>query len=211
MSGDWPPNLDIESLPKSEQNAVSHVPRLLLAMANYTNDFRGALALYQFSTAKPDWAKSAGLDMGNLDQWRFIAARDGAMSIYHFAKAMEDIMAAIGTCQALLTKINRSILRSSRKRLRDLFPNFEAVRHSITHAAELIKDIDEHLVSGPYVDKIIEIKSGEVILRNCFIDDNFANTFEGKIQSYEISAATLTALNTIRIEFYSAFEAAEKR
>jgi hypothetical protein len=74
--------------------------------------------------------------------WVFVAGRDGAMSIYHFAKSMEGMMAFLGQCPTVLDKVDRTKLRSARKMLRELFPDFEAVRHAVAHAGELMKDPD---------------------------------------------------------------------
>jgi hypothetical protein len=133
------------------------------------------------------------------------------MSIYHFGKAVENISASLRECPTIRGRVDHVSRRTTLKKLRALFPEFEDMRHSVAHAGELMEDADtaeRHSIQGPLSHGRIEIGPGKVILRNCFTGSTgreFMNTFEGKIQTYEISSTTHAALTKIMNEFYSAF------
>jgi hypothetical protein len=206
---DWPPSIASEGLPEEEHEAALQVTTALRAMMFYQHDFRAALALFDFSRAEIERTRGTDdLDRSFVSEWTFLAGRDGAMSIFHFGKSIKIINNALGKCPTVRRLMDESELKRGRKLMQQLFPNFESVRHSIAHSAELMKDTSRHVVTGPYEKGNLRIESGAVMFgRNCFIGDGrtFFNTFEGEIQTYDLSPATLDGLQSVRTAFNAAF------
>jgi hypothetical protein len=209
---DWPPKIHTEGLPEKEREAAAHIEAACLQLATFANQFRAALHLFDFVTSvecqmvvirNPQW---------RVEEWKFIAAREGAMSIYHFAKALEDIMACLNKSPTVLGLVRRPEIRKARKLLRKHFPKFETVRHAVAHAGELMREpgaYSRHVITGPVVIGDIYF-GGTFGLRDTFVSERkFVNTFEGAVQEYEISQATLHALTEIRMQFFAAFRDVE--
>jgi hypothetical protein len=192
--------ISMQSLSELERDATNLLKTALGQLSDHSDNFSAALSLFDFSMGELEKA-TENRTAHPMFRWPFIAARDGAMSIYHFGKAMEGIMASLHKCPTVLQEVNRAKLRSSRKRLRELFPNFEAVRHSVAHAGELMNDVDDldrHSISTTSVQRMT--------IQNHLQGRAFKNTFEGQIQSYEINQASRDGLVAIREEFCAAFK-----
>jgi hypothetical protein len=193
------PTVPLDSVPLAERGAVEHLNDALRDLAHFVEQFASALDLYDYSRSLTFGARGA-------HSWMFIAGRDGAMAIYHFGMAMKGIRTSLGKqCPTLLDLADRTKLRSAKKSLKDMVPNFEDVRHAVAHAGEVMNDrdtSDRHSISIP--ERLVK----KLIYRNCF-DSNgkFRNTYNGKLQEYELSSQTLAELNRILQEFYSAFSA----
>jgi hypothetical protein len=198
------PEISTKDIPAQEHAAIAHLNDALGQFSSHVQQFDAALKLFDFCQVELSKSNSGG-SLNPCFQWQFIAARDGAMAIFHFGKAMEHIAAFLWKCPTVLGKIDKKQCRAARKALGGLVPGFEAVRHSVAHAGELMKDeetSDLHSVSIP--QRLVE----KMVLTNCLQGRLFQNTYEGKIQEYEISHKTLDGLIAIRNDFYSAFMSA---
>jgi hypothetical protein len=144
--------------------------------------------------------------------WRLIAARDGAMSIYHFAKAMDGANTWAFRSQSFAAKIDKGRLCDAFKLLRTYFAKFEAVRHAVAHAADVTKNpkwLSEHTLKGPFKNPAIILDdTSTVTIKNTILNDVFMSTFNNELQEYEVSIKTLNSLNEIKNTFYEAFPAA---
>ncbi len=168
---DWPPSINCNGLPKAERDAASHLFGLFSSLMSYGDDFRSALALFDHCQSEIAKAKSTGVRPSvPLMEWQFIAARDGAMSVFHFGKIFEAVNSCLGRCPTLLGMVNRPILKSARKLLRETFPNVETVRHAVAHSAELMKDRDSmeaNALKGPYnAGGFLIGENATVVMRN---------------------------------------------
>jgi hypothetical protein len=86
------PAIPLQSVPVSERRNVEHLNLTLGDLLRYTNDFGAALNLFIFCHSS--LGETFDKDMqARARPWIFVAGRDGAMSIYHFGKAMEGTMA----------------------------------------------------------------------------------------------------------------------
>jgi len=141
--------------------------------------------------------------------WTFIAARDGAMSIYHFAKAMDGANTWAFRSKCFAAKIDKSGLSDAFKLLRTHFPKFEAVRNAVAHAADVTKNpkwLSEHILMGPFEKPLLKLDdTSKAMIKNTIFNDVFMSTFDSAIQEYEVSIKTLNALIEIKNTFYKAF------
>jgi hypothetical protein len=82
-------------------------------------------------------------------------------------------------------------------------------RHAVAHSAEMMHDMDEHMVRGPSIEHGIG-EGANVFMSAVFKGREFINTIEGKFASYELSQASLDGLISVKSTMFSAFRAAEK-
>src|SRR5690349_10540688 len=89
---------------------------------------------------------------------QFIAARDAAMTVWHFGDAMGQISTAMyRDVPTLRELVDRSILRSATKRFNECFRGAEAIRDAISHIAEFggtLQKLDENSTKdlGPEIE-----------------------------------------------------------
>ena len=73
-----------------------------------------------------------------LTQWPMLAARDGAMSVYHFGVAMEGIKKSLPSYPTIDAGVDKKQIRIATNLFRKYFPRPEAIRHVVAHSAEEI-------------------------------------------------------------------------
>lgn len=210
--GDWP-DLGANALPQSERPAANEIQQSLHALSGYTDDFGATLRLFDESLHA--YALATVTKTTNDGQARMhIAARDGAMTIFNFARTVEGIHGknAFTNCPTLSTYVDREQLRSARKLLNQSFPDFVPIRHSVAHAAELREETEKHHAEAVVGDIFPTLRGTplanirtKMMLRGALQDRNFICTFEGKVRTYEVSANTFSALKKIKEQVFAAF------
>jgi hypothetical protein len=132
-----------------------------------------------------------------LTRWTLIAGRDGAMTIYHFAKVLESIRQfAFLDCPTFKSRIDHHQLRAAQKMFDKWFPDALRLRHAVAHSVEL----DKNLKSKARHSR------GILTIRNAYVGTRFVNTHEGKAYSYEMSAQTVSHLKQVQSTFYKPFD-----
>jgi len=76
--------------------------------------------------------------------WKRVAGRDGAMTIYHFHIALSGIQETVAECPTLSATIDRSLFRSANKLLRKYFPDYIDIRDAVAHTAETTRNHQKH-------------------------------------------------------------------
>jgi hypothetical protein len=214
-------------MPPVEHDAALHIDRLLSLLLKYEERFLSALALFdccesemgrQFSFAasrmhldKKGGGATSVPEVETTVEWMTMAARDGALTIYHFGNTLEAIRRALPSCPTINSGVDHQILRSASKYFRKEFPRYEAIRHVVSHAADFTatqadREVHTHK-GGP-------IKAGKGSIEyskgmDRFFSDNLANrtyfvSYEGKAHSYEIDHETAGKLFLSRLRVYSA-------
>ena len=80
------PQFDLSSAPFDQQAEISLLNEALRDMYSYTTDFVVDLDLFHYG--KSQEAAAPPDQSGRFSKWRFVAARDAVMSIFHFRKEM---------------------------------------------------------------------------------------------------------------------------
>jgi hypothetical protein len=212
-----PPSLDVAALPVAEQESADLINEQLASLQSYVEDFTAALDLFDFTDAMLDrhtkLRREGGAADGELERlqragrWRYVAGRDGAMTVYHFAT----VFAAIQTTTAASPSISadRSFFKRANKLLDRAFPSLIRLRDSIAHAGWRVKTTARYSnssVSGGFSKDGLEVRADKVSFSNSFVNRNFTNTWQGKAYSYELSKESLAQLVAARNEIWSAFE-----
>jgi hypothetical protein len=146
-----------------------------------------------------------------LREWQFLAGRDGAITIFHFGKAMGQIRNVIfESCPVLASRLDRKTFKSVVGSFDKAFPRWVAVRNAVAHHAELRIDplvAEEHYVSGPLsVPGLLPVGHGvRQSFSNTLVGRRFIHTFEKGLCEYELSQDTLNSLHNIRARYYEIF------
>ncbi len=205
----------MDGLPEDEQDHAWVLDGALSNLSSLVKDFRSALCLYEYCLIEMRVNNSIRYEVsGDFIGWATIAARDGAMTIYHFRETMDGIRQyGVKSCPTLSPFIDTECLRRADRRFQKLFPKFAKIRHSVAHSANRYRNLnyyEKNSFSGTSHSLgnfgITEAQS--VVITNCLMDRTFATTWEGQILSYDITEQTLSNLTAIKSEFYKAFHKA---
>lgn len=146
----------IDALPPDEQNPAIMLLFNLIQGHQYAQQFAAAVGLLDFVDLEekrllnfngPTIANSRNL----INLWRGMAARDGAMSIFHLGATLDAIGSMTKSAPSFTGKVDAAALRSARKRLRESFPGYDNLRHGVGHLAEMtssLKKVAAHAVDG---------------------------------------------------------------
>lgn len=220
-----PPRFSRTALPPEEHDAVRVLENLLCELENYARAFQAALRLYNFSSGQGRQQLAAHRAQGGsiddstelsnmLSEWGRIAARDGAMSIYHFYKAMEGIRDSIGSSPTLLGLVDISTLRYTVKLFKSKFPYVERMRNALAHAAEFRQTVQKdrrNTARGKQKGFGYDSSGPYTIIQNSIIHGAYTATYEGQIIKYDISDESLNQMLRAKDAFYNAFRTAETR
>jgi hypothetical protein len=202
------PQLYYGDLPESQDHAHQLVGHALDIMNHYVDCFESALELHDHGQWKFLTTKKKNARI--FRHWQFIAARDGALSVYHFHWALQGLVSALNDCSYLAERLDLKTFRAARRRFEGWFPNAIQLRHAVGHSAEKTKNRREHLEHGfTGICKIPGLNLGRV--RNYVITDHlyrrtFCNTWKGKIECYKINGENLERLALTRNAVFDAFD-----
>jgi hypothetical protein len=186
--------------PCNEEHAIWPISVSFYKLDRYVADFESSLNLFDFCHDKllptPEGPQKHGLT--RLRDWQLIAARDGAMTIFHFGMTMKGVKKSLDNLPLTRAMVSKPTLASARDNFRKFFPRFEALRHSVAHAGE--KSTSRELLNKHAV-------RGQGTISNHLVGREFYNSWEGRTFSYELSRGTFCRLNSVRLEFQSAFSA----
>jgi hypothetical protein len=205
------------SISSSGSSSVAIAPSqryefLCQRMLSYRKRFEWAIALFEFSTGefREKYYRISPEKLGKYNGWRFIAGRDGAMSLYHFRQAMTHANSWAQKDAALSKHIDRKMIKCANAKFDNKFPYTEKIRHSVSHSSDLLqteKEIREHFVPAifwradmPHIEKAVEF------IHNDQFDGRLFVTHFGKaLLSYELSEASLQILEEIERLFFGAY------
>jgi hypothetical protein len=196
--------IDPTHLPEVERDAAWQLSLAVNGLTKYVDAFEAALNLFDacipWTTERPDLQR-------RFTAWQLLAARDGAMSLYHYSKIL--MGSHFKNCPSLRAYVDHRSIRKSRQVFNSAFPHIGDIRHSIAHAAELRETrekIATHSFSGDATSIGISDDVQGLTISNSVFERRFTTTFEKKILQYEISGETLSSLRTITTLFISAFD-----
>jgi hypothetical protein len=207
-----PPTLDISAVPLSEREFARKCETNLRSMSLYVMQFDSALRLFLYMFSYYSIPQTSlfvrSNDPGN---WKLIAARDGAMCIYHFAKSFDGVCYWTSQSAFLSSRINRAERKQASEILRERFPQFETMRNAIAHAGDIFGNAqsEKHIIKGPLSTPDITVEEGgKLFVQDSFSGDRtFMTTFRGELQQYDIDHASLEALRNACIHCYASFAA----
>lgn len=183
----------------------------LRMLSRYVNNFTSALSLFRFCETKL-FDKLQSLDHSDqqmLVNWQRIAARDGAMSIYHFFETMGAAKTCLNKCKIAAVKTNKERFKEARMIFKKAFPISQYLRNSVAHPHEFSFSQDnlrKHGFTGTQKKGSFAIEEST----NCVIGDaldgcRYVTTHNNKIIDYNLDVNSYNALRHTEIVFMSAF------
>lgn len=194
------PRISMPFIARNEIEGARHLQRSLRCLNDYVEEFSEALALFDFCQVQADAFTGGKLrdpEFSRIRGWQRIAARDGAMTIFHFGKTLEGINSSRRYLPTVFASVDRQRQGEAIKFLREHFVHWERLRHAVAHAGEIWKDLpsfEETAGAGK-----------RATVRNFLSGRKLTFSFQGNWVSYELSQTSLDALVLIKREQFSAF------
>ena len=220
---DSPPRIWAEALPEAEQAKARNIESSLYGLRRHLDQFVHALTLLNFAGSEwqrlekePGWDRKRDDLACTASGWMTIAARDGAMTISHFAASMEAVKRALHRCPTLMPMVEASHFRTANRLFLARFRDFKEVRHSVAHSADLTKDRqtwERHATRHAYEGPPGGINIGEGargMVQDSLQGRLFTTTYQGRVVTYELSDESALHLREVEQEFYKPFHETEK-
>ncbi len=200
----YAPRIRIENSEK-ELEGILHIEHLLGNLQRFVENFGSAITLYEGSKLASNTDSHS--ENNFVSGWIFVAARDGAMSLYHFSKTLDALRASFKNTPLLKNHVNHEMLRETSKEFHKFFNEIDKTRHAVAHAAELTKsleDVEKNAIRN-YDSGGIKIENSKVIIGDILMDDNFRTMIEGHLRGYSVNAQSLFHINEILTKIYHCF------
>jgi hypothetical protein len=190
------------NLSPAENAEAGHIDWLLLLLDIYVRQFQTALDLFTHAEAliRKDLSSHT-----RFQGWLFIAARDAALTIYHFGHVLQATRGRIRRCPTLKPFYRAQSMRLAHKLYEANFGHIERIRHAIGHTGEMIST-PENLkrMQGGGQDRQPSLIISHLSNRK------FQTTHDGELFSFEIADETLKMLERITGLAYEAFAPIEE-
>lgn len=174
----------------SVKNLYAHLTGLQYSMEAW----EAGLLLYQTAKQPPP-----SINRTVARRWRFVACNECILELYHLRARLERIQSVhLRKCPSLRALIDTSVLRSSRKKLDEYFPDIESMRHATAHKGENEAFPEFHAPDGQYA------------LCGFHDVDIYSTPYEGKLYRLAMTGQSLERISEVVSLFLSAFEPASK-
>lgn len=172
------------------RNLYAHVFSLTASVENW----RAALLLYQASKIPP-----AAIPRDAARRWQFIAAHECILELYNFRARLAKIQSVLlKQCPSVRPHIDMGLVRDSRKKLDELFPDAEAMRHAVAHKGENEAHPEVHAPDG------------RLALSGFREPDRYSLPYEGKLRHLDMTDSSLEKLTDVLTMFVGAFSTAAR-
>jgi hypothetical protein len=172
--------LPVQAFPEPEQLAVWHIFILLGQLTIFVRRFEEAYDLFRYSKGyveatteamknAPNQETRNTLGYGLMDScvpnWRGIALRDAALTVYHFGASLHAIQ--FSKCPTVAGLVDSNALRNVRRLFRARFPHWEKIRNAVSHAGDAYETPETlcgHAYVGDYDDGRVKSVGGTLFL-----------------------------------------------
>ena len=188
------PHLPARFLPLEERTAGFLLQANLMLLANTVDAFKSALEIFTYANKE---IASAGFTTAACNSgWRFVAARDGAMSLYHFGRSAEATKTLLKSCPTVIAEVDPIKLKLAVEPFNRSFPRWVKLRDGVAHAGEILKSVEEartNILKEAYEDTGMSISPGGWSLGN-LSGEKYTVGWKGKMFSYPINSESLGIL-----------------
>jgi hypothetical protein len=160
------------------------------SLERFVEEFEAALAL--FTEAGTITLTRPRERASRYGHWRFIAARDASMTIYHFGKVRSTIPGLVTKVPAIDDKADKQLLGESGSLFETEFPDWAGVRKGIAHRGDFTKSpkrIDEHRTDENFGNLVVNSK--QMFFAQTLYNNTFTMSVEGKFRKLDMTAETL--------------------
>jgi hypothetical protein len=195
-----PPIIDISGLSQEQREIARSVEDNLRDLSTSAKSVAAAVALFQFCRKQPVSPDSL------FQEWLFLAARDGAMSIRNFGVAISTVRSLVGRVPIWLGGVDTKGLKIAERTFNQAFPFAHKLRHSVAHPefhSELKKKMG---IDGSYEGLGYKIEnSSNISIQLGLYNNTFHSTFEGQLVQYDLTEQTISVLIDVTKECFHAF------
>jgi hypothetical protein len=197
--------------PRFPDNSASadRVLRAAAALGFQLDEFENCLSLFEHLQAHLKAFKHTGAqDDAELFQrsgWRIVAAKQAALTVWHFKKALDEFREAVNADPAIRDVADTKRIKAAiETTFKAKFPDWSQMRSGVAHAAEMVAEYDKHSAPGPTV--LGGIQTDMPIMGAALKGDTYTVTIDGGERSCEVSRKTLEALEHIAEECRQSLE-----
>ena len=184
--------------PPEEAGAIRQLQENVWSMAAFIKKFRAAVLLFDHCEHRRSKLGSDEEAARLLKDWQMIAARDGAMSIYHFGKMWTVMPTLVRQAPTLWARMNQTAFNQVGGSFEQGFPQWALVRKGIAHMGDFRKAanrVAEHVTADDILLPDVTVRSSaETYVSDCLSGRTYVSTVEGKVVRYDISNETLGSL-----------------
>ena len=123
-------------VPESEADAYQCIFANKATLFIFALNFQFSVQLFEF-LERGGGPPSVGVFGFPFTLYRMIAARDGALNIYHFKCSLDALKKQLPTSPTIAKYVDAIKVREALKQFNKYFPNTDNIRHAISHAGEM--------------------------------------------------------------------------
>lgn len=179
------------------------------SLVTYVNEIEAALALFDHAgklmTANVDARRP------DISRWQFIAARDGALQLYHFGQTLTSIDGLLSRGLSIAKHAKTDKLRDARAEFDQHFPHWWEIRQGAAHLADFSKTPDRLDQNAAPVSQIpfITIPGADpslpIYAANNLHGRVYSCTVGKRFVSYSLSKETVSKLMEVTEITFAAF------
>jgi hypothetical protein len=151
------------------------------------------------------WKEKSAILFG----WQHMAARDGALQIYHIGKIITKVIGAqLKNVPHIRCHVDSDKFKRATRLFLSSFPNYELIRDAVAHSHyELASSASKFRSHAPDRIDIAGLATGSgVFITNSLWVNKYIITKDKKVASFEISEASYAVLESVRTQFITGFD-----
>jgi|ERR1700730_3321273 len=192
--------------PPDDRDVKVCILKNMLGLSIFLEQFKKAVALFELLERSDP---PVGVLENELFTYRMIAARDGALSIFHFKCSLEAIKKQLPRCRSIAAKVDAVKIRDSVKQFSAFFPHTDNVRHAIAHAGERFSSperMKEHSMKVARYGPGFAIDEGGYLL-SALHERTYSVGNLGEIFSVRLDQTAISNLQAVISSVQQAFQA----
>jgi hypothetical protein len=183
-------SIDSRNFPAAENRAISQIWAAMHSANSHIAGFEYALSLFDsfrpIFTRENLFDRTRDAEIHKYAMWSHIAARDGAMQIFHVWKSFAAVSHTLPRCPSLQAKVDGKGVTTVIRLFKSTFPNAEGLRYISAHLAEASLSASKHSVKSfdPQTAPVMTV--GGLSLN----ERSYSASYKGTLVSYELSQET---------------------
>jgi hypothetical protein len=184
-----------------------HFNHLLDELRYHAEEFRLAVRLLDYCNAG-----CKGDPFNTYGRWRWIAARDAAITVYNFKTGLEAMKRHKGKIDEVRAHANHKMFKDAVALFDETFPHAVQMRHAVAHDADQMATVDKveknsHAKTGDIPGLVVEGGAG-VMLGRSLMKRTLGMPWEGQYIKLDVTFENADLLEQVRKIVFEALEPA---